>query len=228
MPTPILEFISKCTNLEELFISIPPCYSGTNSDPTPFRIRKGMIPDTVRELKLEYEGGGLDVSSNFLTNLLEPGSIPSSVTILEIDHRYFRHDPINLIPPSVTDLKLDDLTLQQVNFEKGMLPNGLNRLAFGNIKISLSPGSIPESVRELKINRYHAGTGKRFKPKNNEINVPLTIGMIPHGVKKLEFGPYFVHHHFETNVIPSKVTEIVFSGAGSLLLLPSDQISNYH
>eukprot|EP01132_Coremiostelium_polycephalum_P002337 gene2337-2885_t len=212
--TTVFSLINKFNNLEDLTIKIEipnRIYSTTEQ----IRITKGQIPNSVEHLSLVYNANEELMSSNIVfPDFLEQGSIPSSVMNLSIDHGFFKHDPLNLIPSSVTNLSvysfsitpldkkpdfpnslkflsiLDTFKRSRLNLEPGVVPDGVIELNLKRRDWNLSPGSIPETVQVLKFLEYPTLSHHLERTIPNGVEeldggVKPTCGVLPKTVKKL-------------------------------------------
>lgn len=134
-----------------------------------------VIPRSVRYLSLKY-----------YKNTPSPGSIPNTVTHLELGNRVILP---GVIPDSVIHLDLGDH-----NLTPGIIPNSVTHLFTGEFNRTFEPGSIPTSVRHLEL-------GGSFDQK-------LTKGMIPNSVTHLTFGLF--DQKLLKGSIPDSVTHLTF------------------
>lgn len=133
------------------------------------------IPSSVRYLSLKY----------YKKSPL-PGSIPNSVTHLELGDRDILP---GVIPDSVVHLDLGNH-----NLSPGIIPNSVTHLFAGDFNRTFEPGSIPNSVTYLELGFY-------FDQK-------LTKGMIPNSVTHLTFGMF--DQKLIKGSIPDSVTHLTF------------------
>eukprot|EP01132_Coremiostelium_polycephalum_P005502 gene5502-6854_t len=186
------------------------------------RIAKGVIPNTVKDLSIQFDVGRLDNAERFdAKNTLEIGSIPEKVERLSIEHVFIKHDPHRLVPLSVTDLTINYwsysdgetdlipssvkiLRLQYFNFTNPPTPgcfsesNSITELYFGGSffrdEHGLLPGTIPSTVKTLALGNYE---------------ISLEIGVIPPSVESLKFCKDF-NQKIQASAIPDSVKELTF------------------
>eukprot|EP01132_Coremiostelium_polycephalum_P008647 gene8647-10644_t len=195
-PSSTFTFITQCINLEKTIINyLSPKEEGDGKGlkkKTKLRIPKGLLPETgPPNLTLDI------ITKNVydLSKVLEPGSIPLTIGKLQLDHRLFSHDPLNLIPPSVTDIVIN--SFQSTGDNKPIVPNTVKKLVLhplGNLS-TIENGNLPDSITDL--------------------NLPLSLihissGGIPNSVKVLNCGKYISKMDLENGTIPNGVEILKF------------------
>eukprot|EP01132_Coremiostelium_polycephalum_P005499 gene5499-6851_t len=157
-----------------------------------FRIPKGcFLSDSLTELTL------LDIDSkiDFGGNVIEEGSIPGSVHSLKIDHRFFKNDPIRLIPSSVTDLFVYNWFSCQGDTD--LIPSTVRMLSIErlldplNSAMAFSPGCFPSGLTSLSIPRLQT--------------IQIQDGVIPRSVKKFKI---ISRAELKTGAIPDTVEDL--------------------
>eukprot|EP01132_Coremiostelium_polycephalum_P003089 gene3089-3864_t len=145
--TPVHRFPSSLTSLTISHISI---------------IEKGMLPPTLKKLKLTFGVDDIDV-----------GALPNSLTELEIIDMI--HFPIieGILPLSLKKLKFG--VSLYTTFP--ILPNGLETLSYNcsncyDPYLSIPPNSLPNSLQTLKV--------------RNKLNQEFSIGVLPPNLKHLK------------------------------------------
>eukprot|EP01132_Coremiostelium_polycephalum_P002914 gene2914-3631_t len=160
----------------------------TNLDSIPF----GTLPSqTLQELVIrisKYDPGLLNPS-----NIFEIGSIPSTVTKLNIQHFLFKHN-IKIIPGSITNLTVSDWNLSIV--EEGSLPSSPS---IRTLVLEIDGGGYREYSENIKEKKWPS----QFFPPN--LNVFKVIGRtegysimypgdLPHTIKELTVKPKCIFH----------------------------------
>eukprot|EP01132_Coremiostelium_polycephalum_P008464 gene8464-10396_t len=169
-----------------------------------FKIEKGAIPNSVKLLTILVE--------NYLSiqNMIQVGSIPSSVVKLSVEHQLVKHNPHHLIPPSVVHLELFDWYSQKG--ETDFIPSSVRKLIIYTKRpdVYFSKGCIPPTVTKLEM----------FFSKS-----PLNqfeLGFFPTSITKLKLvlfnGPPI---QIDVPTIPDSVTsleltDVQLSAPGSL------------
>eukprot|EP01132_Coremiostelium_polycephalum_P006750 gene6750-8369_t len=141
--------------------------------------------------------------------VLEPGSIPSTIQNLKLHHLFFREDPLNIIPSSVTDLTIYTFS-PKPNDNSPIVPNSIRKLnicTYNNDKqyVWIEIGNLPNSITHLDIQLELI----RLKP-----------GAIPSSVKKLNLGRLNSGMNLEPGIIPLGVEKLIFRGHGSNCCFP--------
>eukprot|EP01132_Coremiostelium_polycephalum_P012018 gene12018-14699_t len=109
-----------------------------------------------------------------LKQILVPGSIPNSVSNLMIDHLFFKHDPHQLIPISVTELNI--LYWNYASGETNLIPVNVKRIFIGCELNSapIGPGCFPSTLSEIYFTN-NLGSFNQFSfSKESFSNVPLS------------------------------------------------------
>eukprot|EP01132_Coremiostelium_polycephalum_P010090 gene10090-12376_t len=141
-----------------------------------FKIPKGSLPDSVHMLSLMVVVENHKRKEFNFKETLEKGSLPQSVTLLTIDHLFFKHD-IQLIPESVCNLVI--INFNFVSGDTNLVPSSVRTLFLeGNQDIPLEPGCLPSTITELHL-------GDSMPPFT-----PLVPGVIPSSVRSINLGSY--------------------------------------
>eukprot|EP01132_Coremiostelium_polycephalum_P002365 gene2365-2924_t len=212
----VLEYFKGTTTLKLLTIYVQ----------NPVKIPKGLIPDTVEELNINLDIFEED-NPAFFKNLLEEGTIPSSVKFLSVDHALFRFNVKGLIPDTVQGIEIfnwsyipgekdivppnvkniiihktgDDLT------QLGALPRGITDLTMlYPFTQPISPGVLPDSLKHLKL---------------SQISIPLEIGSLPSKLESFHVSGPFSPQDLVTKsgIFPDSLTRLQLNDASSNLNL---------
>eukprot|EP01132_Coremiostelium_polycephalum_P004311 gene4311-5396_t len=167
----VLNYIRESTILEDLGIDIelPP-------SPSIFRIPKGIIPSSVRTLKINANQFHDMISSpSQFRAILEKGTVPGTVTKLMIHHLIFK-DNIEVIPDELEELGVIEWENSPMDKSTHPLfpPNIKTLEFFTSVSNYFTVGSFPFSLTELRMWM--------------KIEYPLSPGVLPNSIRKLVLG----------------------------------------
>ena len=167
-----------------------------------------VLPEGLRRLYF---------NDNFNTPL-QPGSIPSSVTYLQLGKSYNQPLPLNLFPSSssLRHLVLGDRFNRSI--EPGVLPPSLRRLSLGfDFNRPLLPGSLPEGIQWLEMGRlFNQSIPPGVLPRSlthlrlYHFDKPLQMGSLPSQLIHLSLGTQF-NQPLLPGILPCSLRQLVLS-----------------
>eukprot|EP01132_Coremiostelium_polycephalum_P002441 gene2441-3011_t len=190
----ILEYIKGSTTIKVMNIRI---YGQ-------FKIPKGSMPDSVERLSIslftKHEHG--EDPTRF-SNILEEGTIPSSVKHISIDHPIIKYNAKGLIPDTVTGLNL--FNWSYTPGEVDILPPKIEKLSISSRDKYPQLGAFPPSITDLEI--------------TFSINNPILKGVLPESIKSLKLAG--ISCPLEIGSLPSKLkTFCVLSSFSPIDIIP--------
>ena len=178
-----------------------------------YKIIPGFIPESVRHLVLR---GRIEKINH---------ALPNSLITLTFDNT---HD-WNAVFPDMFPDTLETLTLggHVYSLRPGVVPQHVHTLSILNIhtEFSLLMGSIPSSVKTLKINSCNALITRGMLPEGLEslyiknYNLPLSKGVFPSTIFYLRLSKDY-DGMYKVGVIPSSVRILIFGESSNQPLLP--------
>jgi len=199
-PDQILPQCAKCIHFTASITDLPARVTHLTFDHYFNESVAGCIPVTVTHLTFgdEYDQPIIDTIPSSVTHLVFRGSpnqplvgcIPASVKYIDFGLGNFEQTFENVLPTSVTHLKLPDEYDQPIH---NWLPSSLTHLRFGDIYDRSIRNSIPPNITHLTF--------------GYEYNHPIA-GCIPDSVTHLCFGARF--NQPINGAIPASVTHLAF------------------
>ncbi|EFA86162.1 hypothetical protein PPL_00724 [Heterostelium album PN500] len=143
--------------------------------------------------------------------VLEPGSLPSTLTTLDFGESIFRLSGASIIPSSVRHLNLGgciiDLALNVLPFDAHY-----DYLCALEFHAPILPNQLPPNIKELQLTRYNKPLVPGSLPVGIEVlklpyidSEKLLVGTIPNTVKKLSLFLYEQEQRFPIECIPNSI-----------------------
>lgn len=170
-------------------------------------IRKGQLPDSVKELRL-YSYYNRKIEPDTLPDTIEriifglgfdrkiiPGSLPSKLRYIELSAEYNRTLLPGSIPETVKHIVISNGNKKRLDV--GVLPNKLSVLEIYREGIRIMPNALPDSLKVLVLGCYPLPLRRHILPQKLEKLVlhafmgVIKEGTLPETIKHLEFRSDF-------------------------------------